>query len=285
MVASRIHSAAASLSSIHFSHKIKSFLQTGTGKAAAASLLVFIALATLPFHNLDLWFENMFYEPSRGFAWKGIPFIEKIHSSGKIITIAVLIWCVFLTIRGFRSKNSEYRASAPVALWTILAIALSLIANGTVRALSGVACPWDTLYFGGTEPLSTPAGNLFSLSGYGKCWPSCFAGTAYSLFAVYFALRERKPRAAKIALITVAILGTFFDIAQVCRGAHFFSHVVAAGALDFVICAFRTPVMPLLKQINWHPKAKKTKETASAPAAITEEKAALKTWTAGRAAR
>ena len=186
MLSARIHSAAISISSIHFSHRVKAFLQTGTGKAATISLLVFLALAILPFHNIDLWFENMFYEPSRGFTWKGIPFIERIHSSGKIITAFVLIWCLYITIRGYRSQAQEVRDAAPAALWTILAIALSLIANGTVRAVSGVACPWDTLYFGGTEPLSTPAGNLFSLSFHGKCWPSCFAGTAYSLFAVYF---------------------------------------------------------------------------------------------------
>ena len=282
---SRIHLAAISLSSCHQLHTIKAFLQTGTGKAAAVALLVFLSLAMLPFHSVDLWLENLFYTPGRGFIWKGIPFIEKIHSSGKIITAFVLFWCIFLTIRGFRSKNSEFRAAAPKALWTIIAIALSLIANGTVRAMSGVACPWDTVYFGGTEPLSTPAGNLLSLTSHGKCWPSCFAGTAYSLFAVYFALRERKPRAAQIALITVAILGTFFGIAQMGRGAHFFSHVIAAGTLDFAICAFLTPVMPLLQKINWYPKAKTVKDADSTPAVAFASKAAIQKGTAGRAAR
>ncbi|MDY6275510.1 MAG: sulfatase-like hydrolase/transferase [Succinivibrionaceae bacterium] len=281
---SRIHSAAISLSSCHQLHTIKAFLQTGTGKAAAVALLVFLSLAMLPFHSVDLWLENLFYTPGRGFIWKGIPFIEKIHSSGKIITAFVLFWCIFLTIRGFRSKNSEFRAAAPKALWTIIAIALSLIANGTVRAMSGVACPWDTVYFGGTEPLSTPAGNLLSLTSHGKCWPSCFAGTAYSLFAVYFALRERKPRAAQIALITVAILGTFFGIAQMGRGAHFFSHVIAAGTLDFAICAFLTPVMPLLQKINWYPKAKTVKDADSTPAVAFASNAAIQKGTAGRAA-
>ena len=282
MLSARIHSAAISISSIHFSHRVKAFLQTGTGKAATISLLVFLALAILPFHNIDLWFENMFYEPSRGFTWKGIPFIERIHSSGKIITAFVLIWCLYITIRGYRSQAQEVRDAAPAALWTIIAIALSLIANGTVRALSGVACPWDTLYFGGTEPLSTPAGNLFSLSFHGKCWPSCFAGTAYSLFAVYFALREKRPRVARIALISVAVLGTFFGIAQMGRGAHFLSHVVAAGVLDFAICAFLTSAMPLLQKIKWHPKANENPKTAPAPAAIPDSK--IRKGTAGQAA-
>lgn len=100
VMVSRIHSAAISLSSCHQLHTIKAFLQTGTGKAAAVALLVFLSLAILPFHNIDLWFENMFYEPSKGFTWKGIPFIERIHSSGKIITAFVLIWCLYITIRG-----------------------------------------------------------------------------------------------------------------------------------------------------------------------------------------
>jgi membrane-associated PAP2 superfamily phosphatase len=105
MITAHIKSAAISLSSSHISHRIKTFLQTSSGKAAAAALLVFLALAILPFHNVDIWLENMFYEPGRGFTWKGIPFIERIHSSGKIITAFVLFWCIFLTIRGFRSKN------------------------------------------------------------------------------------------------------------------------------------------------------------------------------------
>ena len=36
MLSARIHSAAISISSIHFSHRVKAFLQTGTGKAAQA---------------------------------------------------------------------------------------------------------------------------------------------------------------------------------------------------------------------------------------------------------
>ena len=119
---------------------------------------------------------------------------------------------------------------------------------------------------------------------HGKCWPSCFAGTAYSLFAVYFALREKRPKAARIALIAVAILGTFFGIAQMGRGAHFFSHVIAAGALDFAICAFLTPAMPLLQKINWHPKAKAIADTASALDITSETKASAINGTAGQAA-
>ncbi|MDY6275285.1 MAG: hypothetical protein SPL41_09730 [Succinivibrionaceae bacterium] len=141
MLSARIHSAAVSISGVHFSLRIKAFLQTGTGKAAAVALLVFLAIAILPFHNVDLWLENFFYAPSRDFSWKGIPFIERLHNSGKILTVFVLLWCIFLTIRGFRSKYPEYRATSPVALWTILAIAFSLIANGAIRALSGVASP------------------------------------------------------------------------------------------------------------------------------------------------
>lgn len=41
MLSARIHSAAVSISGVHFSLRIKAFLQTGTGKAAAVALLVF----------------------------------------------------------------------------------------------------------------------------------------------------------------------------------------------------------------------------------------------------
>lgn len=64
MLSARIHSAAVSISGVHFSLRIKAFLQTGTGKAAAVALLVFLAIAILPFHNVDLWLENFFYAPS-----------------------------------------------------------------------------------------------------------------------------------------------------------------------------------------------------------------------------
>lgn len=60
MLSARIHSAAVSISGVHFSLRIKAFLQTGTGKAAAVALLVFLAIAILPFHNVDLWLENFF---------------------------------------------------------------------------------------------------------------------------------------------------------------------------------------------------------------------------------
>ena len=54
---------------------------------------------------------------------------------------------------------------------------------------------------------------------------------------MYFFLRDRRPRAARIALGVALAAGTVFSIGRMMQGAHFLSHNLWTLLLDWTICA------------------------------------------------
>lgn len=71
----------------------------------------------------------------------------------------------------------------------------------------------------------------------GRCWPSGHAGTGFVFIAFYFALKDVRPRAAAGALLFAVAFGLLCGAVRVMEGAHFVSHVLVTGIVDWLICA------------------------------------------------
>jgi membrane-associated PAP2 superfamily phosphatase len=56
------------------------------------------------------------------------------------------------------------------------------------------------------------------------------------LFALFFVLRDRRPRLARQAFIFAFALGSVFSISRMMQGAHFFSHNVWTAIFCWLIC-------------------------------------------------
>ncbi|MCM2318690.1 MAG: phosphatase PAP2 family protein [Pseudomonas sp.] len=204
----------------------------------AVGLPLALMLLMLAFEptRLDFALSDLFYQPGVGFVGGQSYFLENLlHDRAKqgVILIGVL------AIAGLLS-SWLYR---PWAAWRspfgylVLAMALSTALVNPVKTLTGVHCPWSLTQYGGSETYSPLLGERAPVvDKAGRCWPGGHASSGFTLFALYFVLRDRRPRLARAALLFALTLGSVFSLGRVMQGAHFLSHNVWTALFDWLIC-------------------------------------------------
>jgi len=128
----------------------------------------------------------------------------------------VLFWLACLARGGAWRRGAMY-------------MALIVAVVDVLRHYSPFSCPWDLLEYGGGKPDT------------GRCLPAAHPLVGFSLFGLWLALREQRPRAARSALAAALAIGFAAGAVQAARGAHFVSHVLwtawIAWALTLALAA------------------------------------------------
>ena len=81
----------------------------------------------------------------------------------------------------------------------------------------------------------------------------------FTLFALFFVLRDRRPRMARAAFVFAFTLGTVFSLGRMMQGAHFFSHNVWTAVFCWLIslgsyyCILYRPGMKAQREANAEP--------------------------------
>ncbi|MFV3307413.1 phosphatase PAP2 family protein [Pseudomonas sp. NY15181] len=197
--------------------------------ALAALLLTFEPV------TLDLSLAQWMYQPGEGFIGRHSWFLENVlHDRAKQLVIflcaaALIAWAVGF----FHAPLRSYRR-------TLGYLALAMLAAASIvtplKALTAVQCPWDLTQFGGKETYSSLLSPRPPTEHPGRCWPGGHASSGFVLFALYFALRDRKPRLARYAFWFALGLGSLFSISRMLQGAHFLSHNIWTALFDWLIC-------------------------------------------------
>lgn len=97
-------------------------------------------------------------------------------------------------------------------------------------------CPWSLAQFGGEETYSSLLSPRPPTEHPGRCWPGGHASSGFVLFALFFALRDRKPRLARYALAFAFAMGCLLSLSRMLQGAHFLSHNLWTMLFDWLIC-------------------------------------------------
>ncbi len=184
---------------------------------------------------LDFSIARMFYVPGTGFIGRHSYWLENImHDRAKQVVILVFVLLLFaFLVSSFSSKLPEWRR--PLG-YTILAMALSTSIVTPLKAVTAVHCPWSLSNFGGSETYTPLLSHRAETLKPGRCWPGGHASTGFSLLALFFALRDRHSRGARIALWIAIGLGVILSVGRMMQGAHFLSHNIWTFLLDWVIC-------------------------------------------------
>ena len=106
---------------------------------------------------------------------------------------------------------------------------LCLAAAAVLKQLSALSCPWNLAEFGGTARYISHwsiAAWRGGDGGPGHCFPSGHASNAFAFLVGYMALRESRPRLARVWLAAVFVIGAAFGLGQTLRGAHYPSHTL-----------------------------------------------------------
>jgi membrane-associated PAP2 superfamily phosphatase len=217
--------------------------------ALALPLALMAALLVFEPDTLDFALARLFYHPGQGFIGQHSFWLEDIlHDRAKQVVIGLGA----LALVGFLLSllPTRLRAWRRQLGFLILALGLSTAIVTPLKALTGMHCPWSLSEFGGVEIFHSLFGERAPTAKPGRCWPGGHASAGFSLLALFFALRDRHVRLARLALVVALGLGTIFSIGRMMQGAHFLSHNLWTLLLDWLICVlcyrgllYRLPAM------------------------------------------
>lgn len=185
---------------------------------------------------LDFALARLAYIPGSGFVGRDSGFLEDVlHDRAKqlIIAFGLLAICGF----GISLLPTRWRVWRRPLGYLVLALGLSTSLVTPLKIITQVQCPWSLSEFGGTERFAPLLGAHPPTLKPGRCWPGGHASSGFSLFALYFLLRDRRPRLARAGLLLALGLGTLFSVARMLQGAHFLSHNIWTMLFDWLICA------------------------------------------------
>lgn len=197
-------------------------------------LLTMAFLLLVELHQLDFALAHLFYDPQTGFIGRHSAFLEEVlHDRAKQAVILLGI----LAIVGFLVSllPTKLRSLRRPLGYLVLAMGLCTAIVTPLKALTAVQCPWSLAEFGGVEPYSPLLGHHPYVDEPGRCWPGGHASAGFSLLALYFALRDYRPRLARAALVGALALGSLFSLGRMMQGAHFLSHNLWTLLFDWTI--------------------------------------------------
>lgn len=201
------------------------------GASLAAMFILLLAEPT----NIDFFLAHLFYTPELGFVGRRSYWLENIlHDGAKQVVIAFSV----LAGLGFVASLLVARLAA----WRrrlgylLLAMSLSTAVVPPLKTMTAMHCPWSLTEFGGSETYTPLVSQRAATESPGRCWPGGHAATGFSLLALYFALRDIRPRTARCALGLALVLGGVFSLGRMMQGAHFLSHNLWTLLIDWTIC-------------------------------------------------
>ncbi len=187
-------------------------------------------------NRIDFALSDLFYIPGQGFIGRHNDFLEDIlldRAKQICIVIGLLALAGFL-ISLFPSPLRPQRRQLG---YLVLALGLSTGIATPLKKATQMHCPWSLEQYGGVEHFSPLLGSRAKpVEKPGNCWPGGHAAAGFGMFALFFALRDRKPDLAHAALISASALGILFSIVRIVQGAHFLSHNLWTAGLCWLIC-------------------------------------------------
>jgi membrane-associated PAP2 superfamily phosphatase len=210
--------------------------------AIGAPLFVMMALAVFEPSQIDLWITDHLYIAGKGFIGGKSFFLEDIlHDFAKQVVIALAVFILATLIISYIkpvAKFIPFAIDQKRLLYIVIAMTITTSLITPLKELTEVQCPWSLDRYGGVEHysslMSTRAAPVHKA---GSCWPGGHASSGFCLFALFFAMRDIRPRAARIALVIAVTLGITFSVGRMLQGAHFLSHNLWTALIDWTVSA------------------------------------------------
>ncbi|CAM4095328.1 Phosphoesterase [Pseudomonas reidholzensis] len=208
---------------------INPWLYLGIPLATAAGLL------SLEWTSLDMDLAKLAFDPAAGqFIGRHSYLLENVLHDGvkqAVIGLGLLAILAFIASL-FWQRLFTWRRELGCL---VLSLAISTAFVTPLKQVTQVQCPWSLSEFGGQETYSKLLEARPATDKPGLCWPGGHAATGFSLFALFFMLRDRRPRLARVAFGVAATTGVVLSIGRMLQGAHFFSHNVWTAVFCWLI--------------------------------------------------
>jgi len=204
--------------------------------ALGLPLLCMLLLLLFEPHRLDFALAHLLYQPGEGFVGRHYNFLLQEILQRRVKQ--ALFVCGALAIAFFLASLLLKRLRTwrrPLG-YLVLSIALCTSVIMPLKKLTNMHCPGSLTEFGGTQIHTPLLGKRVASNKAGTCWPAGHASAGFSLLTLFFFLRDRYPRSARVALVSALLLGNLFATVRMLQGAHFLSHGLWTFLIDWLIC-------------------------------------------------
>ncbi|WP_012314832.1 phosphatase PAP2 family protein [Pseudomonas putida] len=202
--------------------------------AVGLPILAMMAMLASNVTTIDFYFARMSYVPGFGFYGRHSYWLETVLHE-RVKQVVILFALVLIAGLVASLVNPKFRLWQRPLGYAVLTIGLCTSIVTPLKALTEVQCPWSLQAFGGSEPYVPLLADRVDSPKPGRCWPGGHASTGFGLLALYFALRDRHPRAGRVVLALALGLGTLLSVGRMLQGAHFLSHNVWTLLIDWLI--------------------------------------------------
>jgi membrane-associated PAP2 superfamily phosphatase len=226
-----LFSAAESLITTHRTHRTLGWWMW------RATLVSLLCLLLWDASGLDVWVMQHIASPA-GFELTNNYWLSAVLHTGARNAAVVVIVCLWLLALVWPSNAHPQLGRRVQRVWLLLGVALSLMLISTLKALSGVSCPWELSQFGGTAAYVSHWRFGVADNGSGGCFPGGHVSSAFGYVALLpgFLMAAEAPirSRARMALFALMVIGLALGLAQTLRGAHYPSHTLWTAWLCWV---------------------------------------------------
>jgi lipid A 4'-phosphatase len=205
-----------------------------TGLIIALAIAVVVGIVFAVFPQLDVEIAARFYDPAtHTFAASSSARIEHARDAATLL-VTLLVAPAFLAIAGklaFPQRRMLIPGRAALFLIVTLALGPGVLTNGILKEHSARMRPVDVVELGGKErftPWWDPRGT---------CPENCsfVAGEASGGFWTLAPAALAPPQWRPLAYAAALVFGTAMGLLRMAAGGHFFTDVVFAGVLMYVL--------------------------------------------------
>lgn len=175
----------------------------------------------------------LFYTPSDGWSGNDSMVCSLVYALAPWPAICLVVGALAVLFGSLKKTALRNFRKHSVFILLLLIIGPGLVVNVWLKDNHGRARPREVIEFGGKNEFKQfwEGGN----TGKNSSFPSGHASIAFSLFVPWFILRDRHKILARNILIAGATWGTVVGFVRIAQGGHFFSDVVWAGGLVYLI--------------------------------------------------
>ena len=197
-------------------------------------LLLALAIALSAAGGLDAVLLRPFARNGDGLRWPlehAAPWHQFYQYAG-VGTLAMVAAAVGVLAASYASPRVRRMRIYAVYILLVLGLGPGLLVNGVLKENWGRPRPRETLEFGGWREARSI---LQPKAGQGHSFPCGHCSITFSVSALYFVFRRRRPALAGAALLSALALGTMMSIARMAAGAHYPSDTLVSAILVFLV--------------------------------------------------
>lgn len=197
------------------------------------ALILFVTVC-VRIWDLDMVFQNLFWDKEGGF-WKyaGTRWVQWVYGAGVLPALVVGVPALCLLLFGIGRPDLAVYRKVSGYLLAVLLLGSGVVANLLLKGLWGRPRPSQVEDFGGKYPFEPVL--LYDHLSDGKSFVCGHATMGFFFFAVALVIPRKYVGWRTVTMVFALALGALLGWVRMAQGGHFFSDVIWAGGVMWVM--------------------------------------------------